>query len=557
MKPKTILFQVISVLCIASICAKSRETLKICRNEQHRPQIHFSPGQGWNNDPNGMVYYDGEYHLHFQYHPNGTQWGPMHWGHAISTDLVHWTEIDISLAPDELGTIFSGSAVVDSDNTTGFQETDEKPIVAMFTHHREDSERHQQQQQSIAYSLDKGRTFTKYSGNPVIANEWNIHNDFRDPKVVRINDEWIVVLAVGQRIMFYKSLDLKSWTYLSDFGDGQGSHGGVWECPDLFSLTINGQIYWILLVSINPGGPNGGSITQYFVGQWTDNRFVSSQIDPLWLDWGTDNYAGVTFFADPSNRVNYMGWMNNWAYAGNIPTGNYRGQMTLPRILILQDVPDVGLRLASSFAQELVQLRNHQQRYDTIGLEEIPANGVKVLELGFENPLMEIELAFSIQGIRGPSSIAVCLLNSLQQELCFGYDHNRAKGTEIFLNREKTGNLNCMGPNFYPRPVSGRESTSSELTFKALVDVSAIELLVDNGLTAMTVLFYPDEPLTRVEVRHHASGNDDSRVVLSRASVQGLNSIYDCPGVESTGTKYSPVVAVFLVTFCLSFLTST
>lgn len=248
--------------------------------EPHRPQYHFSPPQQWMNDPNGMVYYEGEYHLFYQYHPESLVWGPMHWGHAVSKDLVHWTHLPIALHPDELGLIFSGSAVVDWKNTSGFGENGRPPLVAIFTHHLMEGEkagRNDFQYQSIAYSNDKGRTWTKYEGNPVLPNPGNIR-DFRDPKVFwhEGTQRWIMVLAAGDHVKIYSSPNLKQWQHESDFGHNLGAQGGVWECPDLFELTVeNTRDYrlWVMLVSINPGAPNGGSGTQYFVGRFDGSTF--------------------------------------------------------------------------------------------------------------------------------------------------------------------------------------------------------------------------------------------------------------------------------------------
>ena len=240
--------------------ASNKETL-------WRPVYHFAPQWGWMNDPNGMVYKDGEYHLFYQYNPYGSRWGNMNWGHAISRDLVSWEHMPVAISPDGLGTIFSGSAVVDKDNTAGFGAN---AIVAFYT------QASARQMQSIAYSTDNGRTFKKYAGNPVLTGDVA---DFRDPKVSwhEGTHKWILTLAVGQEIRFYSSPNLKDWTYESNFGEGQGNHGGVWECPDLFELPVAGtsQKKWVLIVNINPGGPFGGSATQYFVGSFDGHKFVN------------------------------------------------------------------------------------------------------------------------------------------------------------------------------------------------------------------------------------------------------------------------------------------
>ena len=267
-------------------------------NEQYRPQIHFSPKAHWINDPNGMVYYKGIYHLFFQYYPDGTVWGPMHWGHAISNDMVHWQEQPIALYPDSLGYIFSGSAVVDENNTSGFGKDGKTPLVAIFTHHDPEGEKagsNTFQNQSLAYSLDDGKTWTKYAGNPVLKNPGI--TDFRDPKVMWYEPQkkWVMTLATKDHITFYSSPNLKDWTKESEFGKELGAHGGVWECPDLFPLDDNGKKVWVFIVNINPGGPNGGSATQYFIGDFDGKTFTPSQTNTKWLDYGPDEYAGITW----------------------------------------------------------------------------------------------------------------------------------------------------------------------------------------------------------------------------------------------------------------------
>nr|WEI57529.1 putative GH32 family protein [Yoshiicerus persimilis] len=492
---------------------------KACLNDQHRPQIHFSPANNWINDPNGMVYYGGEYHLFYQYYPYGTQWGPMHWGHTISSDLVNWEELPIALYPDELGDIFSGSAVVDQRNSSGLQESvDEDVIVAIFTHAGAS------QQQSIAFSNNRARNFSKFAGNPVLPNPGL--PDFRDPKVIEYNDKWIMVLAVGNRIIFYQSDDLKSWGILSEFGADppQGSHGGVWECPDLLPIDYNGETIWVLLVSINPGGPNGGSSTQYFIGDFdgtTFRNFNPGENTVLWMDWGPDNYAGVTFANEESNRHVMMAWMNNWQYGNDLPTVAWRGQMTLPKELIVKHV-EGRLRLASVPVRELSHLRNPGQVYVPPSVGVISSGSIASLTAGapFQTPLMEVELNLDFDGF---VSFGVCFYNSLGQELCFGYEH---ANHQFFLDRTRSGNV-AFHPEFSKRATAFRESQSKSMDLRIYLDVSAIEIIVDGGLTTMTSLFYPEEPFTFAHI-HHYSGESETRLELKSATVQGLNSIYDC-----------------------------
>ncbi|CAG7822840.1 unnamed protein product [Allacma fusca] len=514
--------RVVLVVVLALGMVASERPLE-CRQERHRPQIHFSVPSNWLNDPNGMVYYDGEYHLHYQYHPYSTQWGPMHWGHAVSTDLVTWTDLPISLYPDELGMIFSGSAVVDLDNSTGLQKDSVQPIVAIFTHANAGP-----QQQSIAYSLNKARDFVKYENNPVVPNPGV--GDFRDPKVIRYNDKWVMVLAVGNKVDFFGSSDLKTWEFLSDFGidPSQGSHAGVWECPDLVRIQHNGFYHWVLLVSINPGGPNGGSVTQYFIGSFDGKEFHSNQMDALWMDWGEDNYAAVSFSNEPKGRTLVMGWMNNWAYANELPTRSegFNGQMTLPRELNLATV-DGALRLISSLPEEFGKLRDPSQVFQLPLLKEIPPNGFYNVseEIGFKSGLVEVDLAFNMVGIEGTSSIAICFVNRQRQEVCTGYDHERPVDKELFMNRELSGDLRAIGG--LRRATAGRVKKDNIITFKIVMDLSAAEVFIDNGLTVFTALFFPDEPLDTLEIRHHA-GSAESRVTLINGSVQGLRSMYNC-----------------------------
>jgi fructan beta-fructosidase len=281
-------------------------------HEQYRPQVHFSPPAHWMNDPNGMVYYGGTYHLFYQYYPKGTVWGPMHWGHATSTDLVHWTNRPIALYPDSIGLIFSGSAVVDFNNTSGLGKAGKPPLVAIFTQHsqaREKAGRSDAQNQSLAYSNDGGTSWKMYEHNPVLKNPGII--DFRDPNVMWYapGAKWVMSLATRDRITFYSSKNLKDWKKESEFGQHLGAHGGVWECPDLFPLTAaGGKTLWVLLVNINPGGPQGGSATQYFTGSFDGVKFTAQGTGTRWLDQGTDEYAGVTWHNTGARRI-FLGWM--------------------------------------------------------------------------------------------------------------------------------------------------------------------------------------------------------------------------------------------------------
>ncbi len=289
------------------------------------------------NDPNGLVYENGVYHLFYQYYPDAIVWGPMHWGHATSKDLVHWKHQAIALFPDELGYIFSGSAIVDSKNTSGLGTAENPPLIAIYTYHDPKGEkqgRNDFQYQGLAYSLDHGVSWEKYENNPIIPNENSIR-DFRDPKVFW-NEQlsaWTVVLVAGDHMQLWKSSNLLDWEFMSDFGKDVGAHGGVWECPDLFELKVEGsdQSKWVLLISINPGAPNGGSGTQYFVGDFDGTSFTTDQKESKWIDLGTDNYAGVTYNGLSDDKRLFIGWMSNWSYAQETPTKKWRSAMTLAK----------------------------------------------------------------------------------------------------------------------------------------------------------------------------------------------------------------------------------
>ncbi|MDQ4141237.1 MAG: glycoside hydrolase family 32 protein [Bacteroidota bacterium] len=459
--------------------------------EQHRPQFHFSPPQMWMNDPNGMVYYDGEYHLFYQHYPDSTVWGPMHWGHAVSKDLVHWQNLPIALYPDSLGTIFSGSAVVDENNTAGFQKGNEKTLVSIFTH---DNAKTKKQVQSLAYSNDKGRTWTKYANNPVIPNPGI--SDFRDPKVSWYAPEkkWIMALAVKDRVHFYGSPDLKKWQLLSEFGAGNvGAHGGVWECPDLFPLTVNGQQKWVLFVSINPGGPNGGSATQYFIGDFNGKEFKNSNPPQttLWVDQGADNYAGVTWSNVPQSdgRRLFLGWMSNWDYAKVVPTENWRSAMTIARELTLQTTP-AGIRLASTPVKELQQLR---QETKTIKPQEITSTLDLSKEYGLNSSLTELNLNLDVAK---SSELMLKFSNSKGEYVNVGYS---VPEKQLYIDRTHSGKIN-FEPRFAKKHVAPLPLQDGKLKLHLFLDVASVEVFANNGQLVMTGIFFPNENFTKVEI---------------------------------------------------------
>lgn len=479
--------------------------------EPHRPAYHFTPETNWMNDPNGMVFYEGEYHLFFQYYPDSTVWGPMHWGHAVSKDLVHWEELPIALYPDSLGYVFSGSAVVDWKNTSGFGKNGQPPLVAIFTYHdmaAEKAGRTDYQSQAIAYSNDRGRTWTKYSGNPVLPNPGI--KDIRDPKVIWDADRnrWVMVLAVGDHVSFYQSPDLKQWTFLSDFGKDKGAHGGVWECPDLFPMTIAGtnDVRWVLLVSLNPGGPNGGSATQYFVGFFDGEKFAldydfTRRLDAgeaVWIDWGRDNYAGVTWSDVPpqDGRRLFIGWMSNWDYATVTPTQRWRSAMTVPRELVLQRTLQ-GLRLFTSPAKELEKMRRQQYEWKDVRVEGELNMGEK---LTFSPTVAEIVLEGEWP-VDGAMDFGFEWSNAKGQKYRLGYDPVRRIA---YSDRTRSGKV-----DFDPDFAAGRHTAMGAMKGNAIqwriyIDRASCELFANEGASCMTNVFFPEEDFS--QLRFYAQG---------------------------------------------------
>ena len=314
------------------------------------------------NDPNGLIFYRGKYHLFFQYNPEGDQWGNMSWGHATSTDLINWQELPVAISYTATHGIFSGSAVVDYFNTTGFGSLENPAMVAIYTQHQHDGLR---QAQSLAYSTDEGLTWQRYEGNPILDLEMK---NFRDPKVSwnTVNEAWVMSVVKPEEftVAFYQSQDLKSWELLSEFTNKNGTDG-IWECPDLFPLPVNNNpadIKWVLLVSVNPGGVTGGSGTHYFIGDWNGKEFIADDRTTRWLDYGRDNYAGVTFNDAPDNRRIYIAWMNNWDYAKEIPANPSRGSMTIPRELSLMTI-DGNVSLLQNPVHEVNESKINDQRF--------------------------------------------------------------------------------------------------------------------------------------------------------------------------------------------------
>ncbi len=627
--------------------------------EQYRMQYHFSPERNWVNDPCGMVYLNGTYHLMYQYNPHGTQWGNMSWGHATSTDLMHWKEQGVVLYNDSQGAIFSGGAVIDYHNTSGFGDS---AMVAIYT------SAGQTQKQSLAYSLDQGINWTKYSGNPVLPNKGII--DFRDPTVLwhESTHTWVMTLAEQDQIGFYSSPNLKDWTYQSAFGKGMGAHGGVWECPGLFQLEVQGtsRKLWVLMVSINPGSPSGGSGTQYFVGDfdgksftltpefelllnpqptdevlvfedfesgyenWTvtgtafgqapvagtlpdqqlvtnfqgdqlvnsylngdsatgsltsapfiiesnyinfliggghhpdltaiklivDDQVVRSatgsnteqlrwyawdvseyagksaqlkivdevtggwghinvdhvyfsdqaivQKEAFWVNHGPDDYAGRSFQQTPDGRVLWMSWMNNWSYAGNLPTSTWRGGMSLPRELTLKETP-AGIRLFQQPAAEVYELRQ-----DTLVIQG-DLDALNTALVGRAQSSNQYELRFSINQTNTQSGAGVILAAEGSYYTQIGYDPKTAK---VFLDRKHSG---VAFSGDYTQLFDFSTSELQSLNFQIFVDQSSVEVFVNDGEELISARIFPSSGATGLsfygdvgsitEVSHFEYGN--------------------------------------------------
>lgn len=461
---------------------------------QYRPAYHFSPTAHWMNDPNGMVFYQGTYHLFFQYYPKASVWGPMHWGHATSTDLVRWKEQPIALYPDSLGYIFSGSAVVDTRNTSGFGKNGQPPLVAIFTHHDPKGEKkgiHTFQNQSLAYSLDAGKTWTKYAGNPVLKNPGI--QDFRDPKVswYEAGKKWVMTLATKDRITFYSSPNLKNWTKESEFGAKLGAHGGVWECPDLFPMTLNGKTHWVLLVNLNPGGPNGGSGTQYFVGNFDGKTFTPGTTNTKWADYGPDDYAGVTW-SNTGNRRIFMGWMSNWEYANQVPTAPWRNATTVPRELGLRQV-GAQLYLTSQPVKEADKL------FPLVStLKDLAGKNEYDLTPKLKSTGNKFQLKISAKQL---ASFSLVLSNSKGEALVVGYDK---VANRYFIDRTKSGRVD-FSSKFAGRHSAPRLATAPQTDLTLLVDATSVEVFADHGLTVMSELFFPTEALSKLKLKTDGS----------------------------------------------------
>lgn len=501
---------------------KLSDTFDTTNTDYYRPSYHFTPLYGWMNDPNGMVYKDGEYHLYFQYNPYGSKWGNMHWGHAVSKDLVHWEHLDPAIARDPVGHIFSGSSVVDKKNTAGFGKD---AIIAIYTNNSVNHD----EVQCIAYSNDNGRTFTKYEGNPVLT-PFDGLKDFRDPKVFWYEKGkcWYMIVSADKETRFYKSKNLKKWTYVSAFGKGMGQQPCQYECPDFFQLPVNGdkkKMKWVMTMNINPGCWFGGSATEYFVGDFDGKKFTCPDAhDVKWLDWGKDHYATVTF-SNTGDRVLGITWMSNWQYANLTPFKQNRGANGLPRELKLYE-KNGKYYISEDVAPEVYALRK-----DTKNVADASVVGEKMLAGVAAN----MEGAFEIEADVTPDANGIAgieISNNKRERTMIYFDMKQGK---VVMDRTESG-LTDFGKQAVPhdielawdkqRAAEGKEPAriANSINYKndfalatwaplslcedgkktyhvdIFVDKSSVELFVDGGRIAMTNLVFPVAPYENVKL---------------------------------------------------------
>ena len=441
---------------------KNAESFDTTNREQYRPLYHHTPAYGWMNDPNGMFFKDGVWHLYFQHNPYGSQWENMTWGHSTSTDLIHWTFQGDPVQPDAWGSIFSGSSVVDKNNTAGFGEN---AIVALYTSAGEN------QTQSMAYSTDNGKTFTKYDGNPIITS--NVP-DFRDPHMFWNEDikKWNMILAAGQQMNIYSSDNLKDWKFESSFGAEYGSHGGVWECPDLMKMKVRGtdKEKWMLVCNINPGGPSGGSATQYFVGDFDGHKFTCESKPEVtkWMDYGKDHYATVTFDNAPNGRHVALAWMSNWQYANQVPTLQYRSANSIPRDLGLFEYKG-NTYCSVTPSEEITAARSKK-----------PSKSLS-------------EACEMVVNLKGDATIT--LSNSKGEKVVMTY---KAKDETFSMDRTLSGKTDFSSDfaAITTAPVYGKMNK-----LRIFIDKSSIEVFDNDGKMAMTNLVFPTKPYDKVTIK--------------------------------------------------------
>jgi sucrose-6-phosphate hydrolase SacC (GH32 family) len=454
-----------------------------------RLQYHFTPPQNWTNDPNGLVYYKGEYHLFYQFNPFGAKWGHMSWGHAVSRDLVHWQDLPVALEEKNGIMIFSGSAVVDAQNSSGLctaHDSDRSCLIVIYTGHTAE-----RQTQNIAFSNDRGRTWTKYKHNPVI--DLGLKN-FRDPKVMWYapGRKWVMTAALPDqhKVRFFESRDLIHWKALSDFGPA-GATGGVWECPDLFELPVaGGGARWVLIVNINPGAIAGGSGTPYFIGKFDGSRFVNENKSSkaLWLDHGKDYYAAVSYFDHKprDDRRIMIGWFSNWQYANDTPETGWRGAMALPREVALTQT-EQGIRVLQRPVRELEQLRQALPRAMTIPAASAKPmtldEAARLLDAAGDGKSVELEITFLPGEAR---RYGMRILGQGQNGTLVGIDHDT---NEIYIDRTRSGNVGFS--KTFPGKQTAPLPPGTTVKLHLFIDRSSIEVFVDGGAVVLADRIYP------------------------------------------------------------------
>ncbi|MGG3622282.1 glycoside hydrolase family 32 protein [Bacillus gobiensis] len=488
-------------------------------DETYRPQVHYTAEKNMINDPNGLVYYDGEYHLSHQYN----LFGAVHWGHAVSTDLVHWKHLQPTIMPDEIGQIWSGSAVVDEKNTSGLQTGDEKVIVALFTYSEHNKGT---QSQGLAYSNDRGRTYKMYSGNPVIPNPGI--EDFRDPKVFwhEESGKWVMVLVAGDHVKFYTSKDLITWKFASNFGKGEGGHGGKWETPDLFEVPVDGnpnKTKWVLSIGVMGGSPSGGTAMQYIVGDFDGKTFTNDNPSStvLWQNYGKDFYAAQTWHDIPASdgRRLMIAWADNWQYRFDPPTTPFNGQLTLVRELQLKTFPE-GIRLIQTPVKEYETLRKEPQQ---LGRQALSPNQNVLSGISGDN--VEIVAEFTVDDSTTASEFGFKVRKGPTQETVVGYDVNSEK---IFVDRTKSGlNPNINWPGKHSAPL---KPDKKKIKMRIFVDRSSVEVFANDGKRSLSELILPDRSSTGLET--YSVGG---KVTLDSLTVYPLKKAYsDTSPFQST-----------------------
>ena len=488
--------------------------------EQYRPQYHYTPKINWMNDPNGLVYYEGQYHLFHQYNPFGNQWGYMSWYHAVSDDLVHWEHkpVAIPYGKDQEEGIFSGSAVVDHNNTTGFGDGTRAPMIAIYTSHYTRDDGSTWQAQSLAYSIDGGETFTKYEDNPVLEFD---DPDFRDPNV-KWNEEmgkWLMVVSLPRqhKVQFYASENLIEWEFLSDFGPA-GATGGVWECPDFFELPIDGDpdnTRWVLHVDMNPGAIAGGSGSQYFVGNWDGTTFTPDeqimQDEIKWVDYGTDYYAAISWnnIPEEDSRRLWIGWMNNWKYANDIPTSPWRSAQSIPRSIHLETI-DGKIKLLQRPVDELQTLRENHILVENISVTE----GIHSLN---DRGLSGKSYEFIVEIDPGDSDVVgFSLREGNDEQTLVGFD---SEAGTVFVDRTNSGE-DGFYEGFAQRNHGPVNLKDGKIKLHVFVDWSSIEIFVNDGETVITNRIFPDTDSRGISL--YAEGGDASVSTLHFWSLRSI-----------------------------------